>query len=64
MGTTIGPSFNIGWKIDVQHYVKLGSGILGSSENTKTNEVNLYGICTDTFDTFARKFNKKSYWEN
>ena len=48
----------------MQQYVKLGSDILGSSENTKTNEVKLHGICTDNFDTFARKFNKKSYREN
>ena len=28
---------------------KLSSGILGSSENSKTNEANLHGFCTDTF---------------
>ena len=30
-------------------YDMLRSGILGSSENTKTNEVNMHGFCTDTF---------------
>ena len=27
----------------------LRSGILGSSKNTKTNEVNMHGFCTYTF---------------
>ena len=29
--------------------LKLRSQILGSSEITKTNEVNLHGFCTDSF---------------
>ena len=32
----------------------LRSGILGSSENTETNEVNLHGFWTDTFQKWIK----------